>query len=188
MQKKRNKLMIIINSFLILLLSVGLAACTKRHKTVFVPPVPKLTLKQIRHHYVDLMERNKLQVIHVGEDIRIILLDDYLFQPDSANIRPTYDLALQTAAKFMLTYDKVSVKVSAYLDNRSSYKFSQALSTRQAQVVANALWSHGIDTRLIYAVGYNRLNPVGWNGGGLRKYNRRVEVSFRYLPKHKSYN
>jgi intracellular multiplication protein IcmN len=178
----------IIKLIMLVIFGVVLTGCAKKPKPVFVPPPPKPTLNQIRTFTIHRLEDNGVQVIHEGEDIRIVLRDDYLFVPDSANIRDSYKPVLSTVARLMRTYDKVNVNISAYLDSHNAKPFSNALSTRQAQVVSNFLWYHGIDARLLYAEGHNSLNPVDWNGSVEgRSYNRRVEISFRYFVKNTEY-
>ncbi|OGO92837.1 MAG: hypothetical protein A3F10_04720 [Coxiella sp. RIFCSPHIGHO2_12_FULL_42_15] len=162
--------------------------CAKKPKSVYIPPEKKPTVEESRAYYIAELEKNGAQVIQVGEEIRVILRDDTTFIPDSANVRKEARPVLDWTAQLIKTYSKVDVKISGYLDNQGRGTYLAALSTRQAQVIANYLWDKGIDTRLLYAVGYNRLNPVDWNGTALgRSFNRRVEVSFRYYPHYESY-
>ncbi len=185
-----KKIKWVAKGMVMLVVALGLAGCAKKAVVVFVPPPQKPTLEQVRTILINkLGYYGGVQVIRLGQDVRIVVRSDYLFKPDSANIRDSYRQAMSAVARLIKTYSKMSVKVSAYTDNQGKETFQQALSTRQAQVVANFLWQHGIDSRLLYAVGYNHLNPVGWNGHKLgRSFNRRVEISFRYYPKFKGYN
>lgn len=158
-----------------------LTACAKK-----APPKPKAppTLAQIRHHYIHQLRDNDVQVIKLGQTMRIVLFTDYLFNPNSANMQQRYRPVMRTLARLMHTYDKVTVKVAAYTNSGNNMKRAQALTTRQAQVVARYLWSRGINARLEYAVGFNQQNPVGWNGSAMgRHFNRRIEISFRFYPK-----
>lgn len=174
--------------WVVLFIMLGLSGCAKEQKVAYVAPEPKPTIAEMRAYYVGQLERNGVQVIHIGEEIRIVFRDDYVFIPDSANFRKEALPLLDWTAKLMKTYDKINVKISGYLDNQGRSPYLQALSTRQAEVVANALWDRGIDTRLLYSVGYNQLNPVDWNGYAAgRSFNRRVEISFRYYPHYESY-
>ena len=158
-----------------------LAACAKTidYHRAFSPSVDAL-----RHAYLDELHDDGVQVIKLGETFRFVLFSGDLFNADSANFQQPYRPVLKTLAALMKTYDKVNVKVAAYTDNKGSVKRQQALTTRQAQVVASFLWSEGVDARLEYAMGYNRQNAVDWNGNAKgRFYNRRVEISFRYYPR-----
>lgn len=157
-----------------------LTACAK--KTPPRPPAPK-TLAQIRQTYIHELRKNNVQVIKLGQTMRVVLLSDYLFNPNSANIQTSYRPVLRTLARLMNTYVKVNVQIAGYTNRGYNVKREQALTTRQAQVVASYLWSRGIDARLEYAMGFNQKNPVGWNGSAVgRHFNRRVEVTFRFYP------
>lgn len=170
----------------LLWVSLFLTACGKKAPP---KPAPKpLTLQQIRKSYIKQLRVNGVQVIKFGETIRVVLLSDYLFNPNSANIQSDYRPVLHTLANLMNTYVKVSVKVAGYTSAGSNIKREQALTTRQAQVVASYLWSCGIDARLQYAVGFNQKNPIAWNRTVMgRHLNRRVEVSFQFYPKRVPY-
>lgn len=146
-------------------------------------PAPQVTLAERRMIYIDQLREDGVQVIQLGETIRLVLSSDALFNHDSANIRREFNPVLTVLADLINTYDKVEVKVAAYTDNRDEIARQRALTARQSQVVANFLWSHDIDARLTDAVGYNRQNAVDWNGSAMgRHHNRRVEISFRFYP------
>lgn len=163
-------------------LAIFLAGCAHK-EPIYVTPAPKPSLKQVRNHIISKLTKNDVQVIRIGEEVRIVIRDDFVFMPDSANIREEYKPTLSLVAKLMRTYDKINVKVAGYQDNQGKARFLQALSTEQAQTIAKFLWRHGVDTRLLYSVGYSNANPVSWNGDAEdRSYNRRVEISFRYYP------
>ncbi len=164
----------------ILGISLLLCACSEK---IHDQPAPKPSLSELRHRYIADLRDENVQVIHVGETMRVVLPSDNAFQPNSANLTNAYRPILHTIAKLIKTYETVNVKVAAYSDNVDSLSRQQALTTRQAQVIASYLWALNINARLTYAVGYNRENPVASNGhSGGRADNRRVEISFRFYP------
>ena len=168
------------------ILGVGtlcLSSCADCCEQVSYKPVVAPTLKQMRHTLIDQLRNEGVQVIQLGETMRFVVKSDSLFNPDSANLRGEYKPVLNTIARLSRTYQKVNFKVAAYTDNRGNTTRQQALTTRQAQVVADYLWSRGIDARLAYAVGYNHQNPVAPNNSAKwRSDNCRLEISFRYYP------
>lgn len=176
----------------LVLISVGLFACagnTPQVEKKFVAPAEKPTLTEVRANYIQQLKNKQVQVIRMGETIRIVVLDDELFIAGSANIVPEYRDVLRTVTLLINTYETTEIKVSGYLDNQLAKEVSQALSTRQAQVVVNTLRYYGVDTRFVYAMGYGQENPVAWNGDATgRSLNRRVEIYFHYYPKMKEYN
>jgi intracellular multiplication protein IcmN len=151
-------------------------------------PVHKLTLAERRLVYIHELRDNNVQVIQLGETLRFVMFSDDLFHPDSANLYGDYRQVLVLLAELINTYDKIDVKVAAYTDNIGDVTRQQALTTRQAQVIASFLSEQGIDARMTYAVGYNRRDAVDWNGSASGRHNnRRVEVSFRFYPEYVPY-
>lgn len=176
----------------LVLISIGLFACASnapQSEEKFVAPAQKPTLTEVRANYIQQLKNKQVQVIHLGETIRIVILDDELFVAGSANLVPEYRDVLRTVTLLINTYETTEIKVSGYLDNQLPKDVSQALSARQAQVVLNTLRYYGVDTRFVYAMGYGEENPVAWNGDATgRSLNRRVEIYFQYYPKIKGYN
>lgn len=189
MNKTRKSLGKVI---ILVLMSMGLFACagnTPQPQEKFVAPAQTPTLTEVRANYIQQLKNKQVQVIRMGETVRIVVLDDELFIPGSANLVPEYREVLRTITLLINTYETTEIKVSGYLDNQLAQDVSQALSTRQAQVVVNTLRDYGIDTRFVYAMGYGQQNPVAWNGNATgRSLNRRVEIYFHYYPKIKGYN
>lgn len=176
----------LICSLCLLIAIVALSGCVVH---VVHKPAPPSTLAERRLAYIHELRNDNVQVIQLGETLRFVLLSDDVFHPDSANLNSNYRLVLVLLAELMNTYDKVDVQVAAYTDNDDQVSRQQALTTRQAQVIASFLWEQGIDARMTYAVGYNRKNSVDWNGSPAGRHNnRRVEVSFQFYPEYVPYD
>lgn len=158
-------------SFLMLLLCLSLSSC---HHA----PAPSGQASIIQS-----LQKQGVSVYAVGETVTILVPGDYLFAVGSANIQRKYRPVLKQVANLLKTYTLVSVHVTAYSDNTSALDLS-ALTTKQAQRVANTLWNQGIDARLISAEGGSSSDLVVKGGGfSERGPNRRVEIKFRYyLP------
>lgn len=166
---KRHSLMI---SLLIPLLLI--TGCGKKKPA----PAGPLTIEQQRQQYIQQLRAADAQFIKIGEDINIVLPSNQLFIFKSAKINPDYQATLMTAAKLVATYDKINVKVQAYLD-----RAGKRLTTHQAQAVAKVLWRKGIDARLLTAKGLSNRHPVARNSTIDGAYqNSRVEIRFRYYP------
>ena len=129
------------------------------------------------------LEQRGVELTTVGETVTLVLPSDELFVINSANVKPKYRPVLEEIAKLLQTYTLVSIKVIAYSDDTKALDL-QALTTKQAQRVANALWGQGINARLIYAEGGANSDLVVKSGShAQRSSNRRVEIRFRYyLP------
>jgi len=131
------------------------------------------------------LESSGARVIQTGKTLRIILPSDELFANDSANFISSSPPILNTVSQLMAILETTSAQVSGYTDSQPDALRNKALSIRQADVVANYLWSKGPDARLLYSVGYGLKGQVSSERfeGALRKgANRRIEIKFRYLP------
>lgn len=173
---------------------VLLAGCDKNtittiHEHVYSSPkMPAPTSSEQHAKYMAALRDEGVQVIQLGETIRLVMLSDEVFAPNSANIVPAYRPVLTDVARLMATYDITSVKVAAYSDKQSPKNLQTALTTQQAQAVSKFLWSRGVDTRLMYAKGYAGSKPVDSAASASgRNNNRRVEISFQFYPKRAAY-
>ena len=188
-QRKQIKALGLISAAAILAI---LAGCAKKTQPVYWT-VTKQSTAQLRQNDIHVLRKKGVQVIKLGETMRLVFPSNQLFADDSANLKAMYLPVLKTTAHLLRTYEKVTVKVVAYSDDMPRGKGpknrKQALTTRQGQVVARYLWSKGIDARLIYALGCKDAHPIASNDTAKgRACNRRVEVSFRFYPKFKPYD
>ena len=174
-----------------LLIGLGLVAgCAKK-------PVAKAnanpSLKEQRAQFLGQMEKQGIRVIREGQILRVIVPSDELFIVHSANFNKKYAPTLKTVTSYMNTFNKINVTVSAYGDAYHPVgmpkKRKEALTTRQAQEVANILSSLGLDARLTTSVGGGDKNAIAWNGtSDGSALNRRVEITFQFYPTYKNYN
>jgi len=138
--------------------------------------------KQIIHLSRQL-ESSGARVIQTGQTMRVIFSSDNLFNPRSANLSLFAPGPLDNLSQLMSILETTSVEVSAYTDVEPSRMQNVALSTGQAEAVADYLWSKGVDARLLYSVGYDSRGQFdGLPGALARNPNRRVEIQFQYLP------
>jgi len=123
-----------------------------------------------------------IRFFEVGDQITIVLPSDKFFQGDSSTAN-TYSYAvLRKVVTLLNKYKTVSIKISAYTDNQGSADRNKALTTQRAQTIAHYLWSQGIDTRLLYAVGYGSSHFVANNQTVAgRTANRRIEITLEQV-------
>lgn len=164
----------------------------KPEKLIKIPkPIPDINR---RAYDLCLLRTHRVQVIRLGQTWKFVLLNDELFDNDTAAINDRYKPVLNIIADFMQTYSKISVKVASYSDHALDEvmtKFgslTDQLTERQAATVAHYLQKHCANARLIYAVGRGDRDPIAWDDSAAgRRLNRRVEVSFKYYRDSKAW-
>ena len=120
----------------------------------------------------------------------LVFPSDAVFNPDSANFNPDYRKVLECAARFIRSYDKVTVSVTGYSNEMQMGPTGRkrALTTLQAQHLKDFLWRQGINARLVHAQGKGSQDLVASDALPYGpSVNRRVEVSFRFYPKTFTY-
>lgn len=163
-----------------------LSACAPQETGPKGPPVANA--EDLRRQQVSTLiqklESNDVQVIRVGETMRIILPSDELFNWRSANFNPKYaPHTLALLAHLMAMLETTSGEVSAYTNCLPTHALNKSLSEQQAQRVLDDLWRRGVDARLLFAVGEAFSDRVVFPGSMLDpSQNRRVEIEFRYIP------
>ena len=160
--------------------SLFLASCGSPMQQPVDPEVIRST------KIVDLsqkLESMGARVIQTGQTLQIILPSDELFALHSANFTDFSSTMLDVVSRLMAILETTSAQVAAYTDAEPDALRSKALATRQAEVVADYLWSKGLDTRMLYSVGYSSINHVNADLPGSLGIgaNRRVEIKFQYL-------
>lgn len=129
------------------------------------------------------LENHGAQFVRVGDDLLFILPSDILFAPDTATLNSNALALLENVAHYIRQLSNVGVRVMAYRNASISPKAALALSQLQAQAVSKFLWSHGIDTRLLYASGQGAthfVEPIAPNLPS--NLNNRIEITLQALP------
>ncbi len=134
---------------------------------------------------VETLQYNGVQVIELGDEIQLILPAMRFFKPKSPLMNMQYYGILAKVGKFIKQFPKVSVEVAGYTDNQGAWQRNLALSKAQARNIMKFLWDEGIDTRLIYAVGYGSKDPIASNATVKgRMLNNRIVISLRKIREY----
>lgn len=131
---------------------------------------------------VQKIAANGVQVVMVGDHLRLILPSDRFFAPNTPVLNENYYPVLNQIAFLLKGLDKYVVKVSGYTDNTAWQPRNLGLSRQQAQNIADYLWARGLDARVLYATGYGSQFPIASNTTAAgRAMNRRVEITVRVI-------
>ncbi|MES1986728.1 MAG: OmpA family protein [Pseudomonadota bacterium] len=128
------------------------------------------------------IEASGVRVFQVGDEVRLVLRADQFFVAGTPQLNPHSTATLDSIVTLLNRYPNASMRVAAYTDSSGSPERNFALSKQWAQSIAKYFWSHGIDTRVLYAVGEGACSYVASNRTAEgRSANRRIEISFRVL-------
>lgn len=130
----------------------------------------------------DQLENRGLNMMTLGNNVRIIIPSGIIFNEMTATINPSATSTFPLLAQYINSFTTMSVMVSAYTDNLAPPRISLALSKAQAKSVANMLAVSGVNTRLLFANGYGGTqlvddNTLVWGESD----NNRVEIAFETL-------
>jgi OmpA-OmpF porin, OOP family len=107
----------------------------------------------------------------------VITLEDVLFEPDSASLRPGAYNQLLRLAEFLRWKPNGTVLVEGNTDDTGSSEDNLRLSQLRAQSVRDFLVASGVAPLRVQAVGYGETRPVAANDSAAgRQQNRRVEI------------
>lgn len=128
------------------------------------------------------LEQAHVQIIMVGQDVMLVLPTPIFFYTDSSHFNEGMFPTLNDITDFINLYDVETVKVSGYTNILGSSIRNLALSREQAQFIAHELWDRGLQSTIVYAVGYGSANPIADNQtrNGLLT-NNRIQITFRRL-------
>jgi outer membrane protein OmpA-like peptidoglycan-associated protein len=125
-----------------------------------------------------------LQVKETGQEIRIELAADVLFDFDKADLRPAAQKTLHQAAGIIQDKAKGAVRIEGHTDSKGNDAYNQKLSERRAASVKN--WfvdKEGLGKMQFTTQGFGAKKPVasntkpdGSDDPDGRQKNRRVEI------------
>jgi outer membrane protein OmpA-like peptidoglycan-associated protein len=125
-----------------------------------------------------------LQVKETGQEIRIELAADVLFDFDKANLRPAAQKTLHQAAGIIQDKAKGAVRIEGHTDSKGNDAYNQKLSERRAaSVKAWFIDKEGLGSVQFTTQGFGAKKPVasntkpdGSDDPDGRQKNRRVEI------------
>lgn len=97
---------------------------------------------------------------------------DYLFDFDSAALKPGAYAELDRVANILVRYPQTRIRVEGHTDTKGSEVYNQRLSERRAEAVKSALVQRGVNTNRITTIGYGESQPIS----SADALNRRVEI------------
>ncbi len=127
-----------------------------------------------------------LNVVREGDQLRVNLDSDVLFEFDSAEVSPAAASALEQLAFLIQRDAKGDVIVAGHTDSKGTLSYNLTLSQRRAEAVKFWLTTRGdITTHSIRTFGHGEADPVarntladGSDNPQGRAQNRRVEIRF----------
>lgn len=131
----------------------------------------------------DKLRNRGVNTIILGDQIMLVLPSEQIFNGRSAEMSPYSYSTLDLVSQFIGNNPNMLVKIAAYTNPNDTDDIDRALSQQQASAVQKYLWRAGVNTRVLYAVGYGPLNPVTcspdeWAAGD----NYRVEITLEKVP------
>lgn len=131
-------------------------------------------------NYLTKFNRRGVKAITIGQDYLISIPANALFEDQTAHLKwPSYGL-LNDVALFLKQFRKVAITVTSYSSKYISVQREHALTIARSRVVAEYLWSQGVDSRFIFTQGLGSDKPiVSYLQGGDASPNARVEITFR---------
>jgi OOP family OmpA-OmpF porin len=134
-------------------------------------------------------EDNGVQVVEVGDTLKIILSVDHFFKfPTDTRVIPTEIPTLEDIASLVMTYGNKPITVSGHTDNVGSAESKLERSKGQAETIVGFLWSGGIHLENLTSVGCADTKPVSRNTtADGSAANRRVEIDVEYGRKQPRY-
>ncbi len=109
--------------------------------------------------------------------LEVTFKSDFLFDIDSAILKPGAAAEIDRVAAVLNKYPKTTIRIEGYTDSSGPEQYNQELSEQRAEAVKNALITKGVTPQRMVTVGLGESNPIASNQTAEgRQMNRRVNV------------
>lgn len=118
-----------------------------------------------------------IQMIQSPDRLRVVLYSDVCFQ-SNGRLSMECSKQLVAAMKTIKQYGDGLIQVVGYTDDIYDPQIANELSQRQANSVVAFLWSQGVGSRRLRAIGFGNHDPIASNRAvKASAANRRVEIT-----------
>jgi len=184
MQKKKKRVardMNLFYRFLVLFfLSVVVSSCASHSRHSVPVPISIACQRQI---LIDRLQKFGLQVIQLGDELRIIVSTQQLFAGNSPCLQMTCGRCLDEIIALLNLRKVYGIDVLAHTAPCGDFRASLCLAQQRAQAVVDYFIEHGLNTRLIIANACSGvsdrplyLQPWNFQQGAVTVNNRGVRV------------
>lgn len=166
--RKKILSLIILNIFILFLTSCYCDHCPPRKN-----PYPCGDL-------IDSLQTQNVQVIQLGDTLRLILPVDRFFEPASTKVRPERAGTLREVALLTIChcYYLSGIRVTGYTDDIGRIRDQKQRTLQQARNIASYLWANGIPLERMHISGCGAQCSIASNDTPRGEaYNRRVEIT-----------
>lgn len=182
---KHRKLFRLARIIVLTIALPGLVSLTSAQDVTQTADPSKNKILDLVFHVEDMGGKvQDLQVKETGEEIRIDLAADVLFDFDKADLRPAAQQTLHQAADIIWQKAKGTVRIEGHTDSKGNDAYNQKLSERRAaSVKAWFTAKEGLGKVQFSTQGFGAKKPVapntkpdGSDDPEGRQKNRRVEI------------
>ena len=118
-----------------------------------------------------------------GNLIAITLKGDFVFDVNSAQVKPGMYSELDRIAGIMVQYPQTVIQIEGHTDSTGSESYNMDLSRRRAESVRNLMLQRGVASSRMQVVAYGESMPIAGNQTAAgRQLNRRVEIKVAPMP------
>jgi flagellar motor protein MotB len=131
------------------------------------------------------LQKYDIQVIVIGDTLRLVLQTDTYIRPSTNQVDPRYEAIFTLIAQLIRCFPVICpcdpIYVVGHTDNVGSTEGKIRRSCVQAHSVASYLWSNGIPLARMKILGYGDFDPVSGNKTMIGSAsNRRIEILVNY--------
>lgn len=123
------------------------------------------------------LEHHNVQVVEIGDTVRINLSTDRCFGFESKHIHQCCYYKLNYIAALLKRYLPAHIYITAFTDNVGSPCYLKELADRRADAIVNYFWIHGIPFHCMTPLGRGHNCPIATNrtvcGSAM---NRHIEI------------
>ncbi|MGH7388145.1 MAG: OmpA family protein [Candidatus Rokuibacteriota bacterium] len=114
-----------------------------------------------------------------GEDARVIVVSDILFDFDKADVRPEEQAKIDQIATYLKENETLAIKLDGHADPRGTGRYNHALSNRRLDAIRTALVNAGVPAERIGTAPFgDRVPKCAEKTEDCFQRDRRVEVFF----------
>lgn len=155
----------------------GIGYMMDRQEKEFKKALAESEAASIRREQRAIAEAKDESIKREQEVLILTFKSDFLFDFDSATLKPGAYSEIDRVAKIFNKYPETTIQIEGHTDNIGDEVYNSELSERRAMAVRNELVSKGVDGLRIEIIGFGEAKSVADNDSeGGRLMNRRVEI------------